>query len=87
MKEFIWNNRVGNIIDFKSYISTSKGEIYDEDMPIRIYIKNSKKGRDIDEFGLKESEVLYERNCQFKILNIYLNEEQKICIHLEEVDG
>lgn len=86
LKEFLWNNRVGSVIDFKSYTSTSKGEVYDEDMLIKIYIKNSKKGRDIDKFGLQESEVLYERNCQFKILDVYLDKDNKYCIELEEID-
>ena len=86
LKEFLWNSRIGSVIDFKSYTSTSKGEIYDEDMPIKIYIKNSKKGRDIDKFGLQESEVLYERNCQFKILDVYLDKNNKYCIELEEID-
>lgn len=71
---------------FPAYTSTSKDEIYNPESIVRLYI-TSIKGRDISNFGLKEDEVIYERGCQFKILDIYLNEEQKICIHLEEVDG
>ena len=73
-------------VTFPAYTSTSKDEIYNPESIVRLYI-TSTKSRDISNFGLKEDEVIYERGCQFKILDIYLNEEQKICIHLEEVDG
>lgn len=86
LNDFLWNSKIGNIIKYKSYVSTSKGQIYDKDMPIRIYIKKSKKARDISNFGLNEDEVLYERNCKFKILDVYLDESNKYCLELEEVN-
>lgn len=73
-------------VTFPAYTSTSKDEIYNPESIVRLYI-TSTKGRDISNFGLKEDEVIYERGCKFKILDIYLDEEQKIYIHLEEVDG
>ena len=92
LKENELNNFLKNyspekkFVTFPAYTSTSKDEIYNPESIVRLYI-TSIKGRDISNFGLKEDEVIYERGCQFKILDIYLNEEQKICIHLEEVDG
>ena len=92
LKENELNNFLENyspekkFVIFPAYTSTSKDEIYNPESIVRLYI-TSIKGRDISNFGLKEDEVIYERGCQFKILDIYLDEEQKICIHLEEVDG
>lgn len=92
LKEKELNNFLENyspekkFVIFPAYTSTSKNEIYNPESIVRLYI-TSTKGRDISNFGLKEDEVIYERGCQFKILDIYLDEEQKICIHLEEVDG
>ena len=92
LKENELNNFLENyspekkFVIFPAYTSTSKGEIYNPESIVRLYI-TSIKGRDISNFGLKEDEVIYERGCKFKILDIYLDEEQKICIHLEEVDG
>ena len=92
LKENELNNFLENyspekkFVIFPAYTSTSKDEIYNPESIVRLYI-TSIKGRDISNFGLKEDEVIYERGCQFKILDIYLDEKQKICIHLEEVDG
>lgn len=34
---------------------------------VRIYINNSKKGKDISSIGLDEQEVLYQRNSEFVV--------------------
>lgn len=87
-KRFIWDCVPGKkIFDFKAYTSTSKGEIYDDNMPIRLIIPNSKKARDISKFGLSEDEVLYERNCKFKVLNVEYTQDNKFYIYLEERNG
>lgn len=86
-KRFIWDCVPGKkIFDFKAYTSTSKGEIYDDNMPIRLIIPNSKKARDISKFGLSEDEVLYERNCKFKVLNVEYTQDNKFYIYLEELN-
>lgn len=85
LKNFIWDcvpNK--KIFNFKAYTSTSKGEIYDDSMPIRFIIQNSTKGRDISKFGLNEDEILYERNCKFKVLNVEYTQDNKFYIYLEE---
>jgi len=35
----------------------------------KIYIQNTKNGRDISSIGLNENEVLYERNSKFKVIS------------------
>lgn len=87
LKNFIWDcvpNK--KIFNFKAYTSTSKGEIYDDSMPIRFIIHNSTKGRDISKFGLNEDEILYERNCKFKVLNVEYTQDNKFYIYLEELN-
>ena len=87
LKNFIWDcvpNK--KIFNFKAYTSTSKGEIYDDSMPIRFIIQNSTKGRDISKFGLNEDEILYERNCKFKVLNVEYTQDNKFYIYLEELN-
>ena len=87
LKNFIWDcvpNK--KIFNFKAYTSTSKGEIYDDNMPIRFIIHNSTKGRDISKFGLNEDEILYERNCKFKVLNVEYTQDNKFYIYLEELN-
>lgn len=55
------------------------------DIPsIKIYIQDSKKGRDISLIGLDENEILYERNSIFKVINV-LSKNGVWYILLEEV--
>ena len=87
LKNFIWDcvpNK--KIFNFKAYTSTSKGEIYDDSMPIRFIIQSSTKGRDISKFGLNEDKILYERNCKFKVLNVEYTQDNKFYIYLEELN-
>ena len=87
LKTFIWDcvpNK--KIFNFKAYTSTSKGEIYDKDTPIRLIISNSTKGRDISSFGLSEDEILYERNCKFRVIDVEYTQDNKFHIYLEELN-
>ena len=59
----------GTIITTKQYWSTSKTEGYNDLAKIKIYIQNTKNGRDISSIGLNENEVLYERNSKFKVIS------------------
>lgn len=67
--EFLTEFIEGKTVNIKEYWSTSKLENYDSDANIKIYIQNSKNGRDISLIGLDENEVLYERNTVFKVLS------------------
>ena len=63
-KEFV----PGKNIQIRQYWSTSKKEGYDDEASVKIYIENTKKGRDISSVGLDEAEVLYERNSTFTVI-------------------
>ena len=69
IKEFVSEYVEGTIITIKQYWSTSKTEGYNDLAKIKIYIQNTKNGRDISSIGLNENEVLYERNSKFKVIS------------------
>ena len=50
-------------------MSTTKGQVYNEDGQVQIYIQNAHNGRDISSVNAQEQEVLYKTNQRFKVLN------------------
>ena len=67
-EKFVKDLIPGKIIKIKQYWSTSKKYGYDDKAGIRIFIQDSKKGRDISSIGLDEKEVIYERGIEFEIV-------------------
>lgn len=65
MEQFV----LGESTKIHQYWSTSKEEGYNKKAQVRIYIQNSKNGRDISSIGLDEKEVLYERESEFYVLS------------------
>ena len=59
----------GKRIKIKQYWSAAKKSGYNENAAIKIYIQDSRKGRDISAIGLDENEVLYERNSTFDVVS------------------
>lgn len=77
--------RTGEDITFPEYISTTASqELYNPDGEIQIFIRNTKRGRNIMAYNEKEQEVLYERGTRFFVWNI-TKEEGKYLIFLEEM--
>lgn len=70
MALFLESHKVTNTVTYKEYISTTKGDIYNENAQVQIYILDSTKGRDISKYNDGEQEILYERNVQFIIKEI-----------------
>lgn len=56
----------------------------EENAKMRIYIKNTKLGKDISRIGLDEGEVLYERNFNFKVIRIDIKNDLVEIILKEE---
>ena len=81
---FLRDYKEGNIIKYKAYTSTTKGEIYNPDSRVQITIK-SKNGRDISEYNQDEQEILFKRNSQFKVLKVDTSDDFYVRIVLEEV--
>lgn len=70
LDEFVKSHQVGNIKKYRSYTSTTKSDSYNDMANVKIYIKNSKMGKDISSIGLDEKEVLYQRNSEFIVENM-----------------
>lgn len=84
-EEYIRNLKVGEVIISEGFMSTTCGnELYNPDGEIQIYIKNSKKGRDVSPFNSSEQEVLYERGFKFRVQYI-VERDGKYSIGMEEL--
>ena len=68
-EKFLETYTPGKTIRIKQYWSTSKGVDFNKDSGIKIYISNTKRGRDISSIGLDENKVLYERDNEFLVLD------------------
>lgn len=71
LNEFIKRNEVGKPIKFYEYLSFSDKKGYNNDANVFIYVQPSKKAKDIRKFNPEESEVLYPRNSQFIVKEVY----------------
>ena len=69
---FLQGYRIDDTITYKEFISTTKGDIYNPDADVQIYIENSRRGKDISAYNEGEQEVLYSRNSSFKVKHIVL---------------
>lgn len=70
LNEFLANYEVGKTIKYNEFISTTKGDIYNPEGQVQIYIQDAKNGRDISVFNEAEQEVLYKNNSLFNVLKI-----------------
>lgn len=82
-EQFLSLHKVGSIVEYDAYTSTSKQDGYNPDFEVKIYIQSAEKGRDISSFNQKENEVLYKRNSRFRVQNI-VRQQDKIFILMEE---
>lgn len=69
LENFLQRYLVGEAVNEKSFLSFSKGILYDDTAKVRIYIEGAKKGHDISSLNEMEQEVLYERNMRFRVLD------------------
>lgn len=83
MEEFINNHKVDNIVTYDEFLSTTKGETYNPDGQVQIYIQGAKNGKDISSINEKEDEILYKRNSSFKVENV-VNQDGKYYILVVE---
>lgn len=70
INEFLKDYKVGEPVEYKEFLSTTKGETYNPDGQVQIFIRDAKNGRDISSFNKEEQEVLYKNNSTFNVLNI-----------------
>ena len=71
LDSYINNFKLNDVYSVNQYLSFSTGKVFNEYANIKIYIRESKTAKDLTKINtIGEDEVLYERNKQFKILNI-----------------
>lgn len=70
VSKFMKIHEIGSRITYKEYISTTKGEVYNPDGQVQIFIENAKNGKDISSLNEGENEVLYARNSSFVVNNV-----------------
>lgn len=70
LKNFI-DGLQGDNVSFPQYLSFSSKSGYNDDVAnVIIYIDDSRKGRNMLQYGKYENEVLYERNAEFTLVNM-----------------
>lgn len=84
LQEFLTGFTEGQEWSAGQYLSTTKGDPYNPDAKVQIYIQNSKGGHDLGQYNSAEKEVLYERNIKFKVVK-KMQHEGKWWIMLTEV--
>ncbi|MBU5470138.1 phage head morphogenesis protein [Falcatimonas sp. MSJ-15] len=83
VQDFLKEYKIGKTIAYKEFLSTTKGDTYNPDGQIQIFIQDAKNGKDISVFNEQEQEVLYKNDLEFNV--IYMTEnEGKYYILLEE---
>lgn len=70
VKNFIGRHTVGNRVTYNEYISTTKGETYNPEGQVQIYVQDAHSGRNISGLNDKEDEVLYPRGSSFIVVNV-----------------
>lgn len=83
LREFAKNHKIGDIVEYPAFTSSSTLNLYQENPTFRLYIK-SKNGVDLRKHNGEEGEILFKRNAKFTINNVY-REEKIIIIEMEEL--
>lgn len=84
IKEFMNRHTVGNKVTYDEYISTTKGEIYNPEGQVQIYIQDAKNGKDISALNEGENEILYKRNSSFSIVNVVMQDDKYFILVVED---
>lgn len=83
IKPFIESHKMGESIKYPQYLSSTCGEVYNEDADIQLVI-HSKSGKDIRFYNQKEQEVLFPRESAFLITGV-IEDAEKWFIEMEEL--
>lgn len=83
VEEFMNNHKVDNVVTYQEFLSTTKGETYNPDGQVQIYIQGAKNGKDVSTINENENEILYKRNSSFKVENV-VNQDGKYYILVVE---
>lgn len=70
-ENFIKTHKIKDIKTFKEYLSTTAGDIYNENAQVQIYINGSTQGKNIVKYNQAEQEILYKREQKFEVQEIF----------------
>ena len=70
VSDFMKDYKIGNRITYKEYLSTTKGETYNPEGQVQMFIEDAKSGKDISSVNEAENEVLYKRDSSFVVKNV-----------------
>lgn len=84
LNSFVNSYKVGDTIEYREFISTTRGDIYNPAGQVQIYILDSQCGSNLTMFNQEEQEILYSRNSKFFIYDIFI-ENDYVFIILNEV--
>ena len=84
LNKYLYSHVPGRVMTYEAYTSVSTGELFNGESQVVLKIYST-KARDVRWAGLSEDESIYERGCQFKVMDVYFNEEGKIIMELEEI--
>lgn len=75
----------GNEYSAKEYLAFTKNvKAYNQDAPVQLIIEHSNVGHDLGAYNVSEGEVLYERDSKFKVLDTYIDDNDKYIVKLED---
>lgn len=74
IEPFLQDYKIGSNIQYKEFLSTTKGEMHNPEGQVQIFIQDAEKGKDISAINEKEQEVLYKRNSEFEVVNMVKNQ-------------
>lgn len=70
LNSFMNSHTLDSIVVYNEFISTTKGNVYNSDGQVQLYILDSENGRNISHFNEGEQEILYERGSKFRVESI-----------------
>jgi len=70
---------------FPKFLSATSNSSYSDNPSVRIFINHARNGRDIRKYNQNESEILYQRGSNFKVLSKWHGKNGVYFVKLEEV--
>lgn len=85
VQRFLEIHRAGSLVSYQGYTSFTRGETYNPEAVVQIYIENSRLARDLSSYNPSEQEVLYPRNTVFRVAGV-IKDDGFYEFFFEEVD-
>lgn len=70
LQDYIDFHQVGSVVNYKQYISSTSGEVYNNNNAQVQFTIKSKSGRNNNLLNVNEKEVIFKRNAEFMVLDV-----------------